>query len=71
MHLIFLDSHNVNAGKSRYWGYIKDFLFRPEQARRPVGTLSGGERARLILARGFARPSNLLVPDERTNDLDV
>jgi ABC transporter family protein len=52
-------------------GYMKDFLFRPEQARTPVGVLSGGERARLILARAFARPSNLLVLDEPTNDLDL
>src|SRR5437764_6809987 len=46
-------------------------LFRPEQARTPVGVLSGGERARLTLARAFARPSNLLVLDEPTNDLDL
>jgi ATP-binding cassette subfamily F protein uup len=60
------------AGQSRHVvGYMKDFLFRPEQARTPVGTLSGGERARLILARAFARPSNLLVLDEPTNDLDM
>jgi len=52
-------------------GYMKDFLFRPEQARTPVGALSGGERARLTLARAFARPSNLLVLDEPTNDLDL
>ncbi|HEX3885120.1 MAG TPA: ATP-binding cassette domain-containing protein [Stellaceae bacterium] len=60
------------AGQPRHVvGYMKDFLFRPEQARTPVGTLSGGERARLILARAFARPSNLLVLDEPTNDLDM
>ena len=60
------------AGQSRHVvGYMKDFLFRPEQARTPVGTMSGGERARLILARAFARPSNLLVLDEPTNDLDM
>jgi ATP-binding cassette subfamily F protein uup len=52
-------------------GYMKDFLFRPEQARTPVGVLSGGERARLTLARAFAQPSNLLVLDEPTNDLDL
>jgi ABC transport system ATP-binding/permease protein len=52
-------------------GYMKDFLFRPEQARTSVGMLSGGERARLTLARAFARPSNLLVLDEPTNDLDL
>ena len=50
---------------------MKDFLFRPEQARTPVGTLSGGERARLILARAFAQASNILVLDEPTNDLDL
>jgi ABC transport system ATP-binding/permease protein len=60
------------AGQSRHVvGYMKDFLFRPEQAHTPVGILSGGERARLILARAFARPSNLLVLDEPTNDLDM
>jgi ABC transport system ATP-binding/permease protein len=52
-------------------GYMKDFLFRPQQARTPVGVLSGGERARLTLACAFARPSNLLVLDEPTNDLDL
>ncbi len=60
------------AGQSRHVvSYMKDFLFHPEQARTPVGTMSGGERARLILARAFARPSNLLVLDEPTNDLDI
>ncbi len=52
-------------------GYMKDFLFSPEQASTPVGVLSGGERGRLTLARAFARPSNLLVLDEPTNDLDL
>jgi ATP-binding cassette subfamily F protein uup len=52
-------------------GYMKDFLFGPEQANTPVGVLSGGERGRLTLARAFARPSNLLVLDEPTNDLDL
>jgi len=60
------------AGQSRHVvGYMKDFLFRPEQARTPVGVLSGGERARVVLARAFALPSNLLVLDEPTNDLDL
>jgi len=52
-------------------GYMKDFLFSPEQARTPVHVLSGGERARLMLARALARPSNLMVLDEPTNDLDL
>ncbi|SIS51262.1 ABC-F family ATP-binding cassette domain-containing protein [Phaeovulum vinaykumarii] len=52
-------------------GYLKDFLFDEAQARAPIGSLSGGERARLLLARIMARTSNLLVLDEPTNDLDV
>ncbi|MGD0763132.1 MAG: ABC-F family ATP-binding cassette domain-containing protein [Roseiarcus sp.] len=52
-------------------GYMKDFLFAPEQARTPIGKLSGGERGRLMLARALARPSNLMVLDEPTNDLDI
>jgi len=51
--------------------YMKDFLFTPEQARTPLRVLSGGERARLMLARALARPSNFLVLDEPTNDLDL
>ncbi|HEX3995026.1 MAG TPA: ABC-F family ATP-binding cassette domain-containing protein [Acetobacteraceae bacterium] len=60
------------AGQTRHViGYMKDFLFAPEQANTPVGVLSGGERARLTLALAFAKPSNLLVLDEPTNDLDL
>ena len=51
--------------------YMQDFLFTPDQARTPVGALSGGERGRLMLARALARPSNLIVLDEPTNDLDL
>ena len=59
------------GGKSRHVvSYLKDFLFKPEQAGTPVSALSGGERGRLMLARAFAKPSNLLVLDEPTNDLD-
>ena len=62
----------VVGGQSRHViGYMKDFLFGPEQANTPVGVLSGGERGRLTLARAFAKPSNLLVLDEPTNDLDL
>jgi ABC transport system ATP-binding/permease protein len=60
------------AGQKRHViGYMKDFLFGPEQANTPVEVLSGGERARLTLALAFAKPSNLLVLDEPTNDLDL
>jgi ATP-binding cassette subfamily F protein uup len=59
-------------GRSRHiMSYMQDFLFSPERARSPVSTLSGGERNRLLLARLFTKPSNLLVLDEPTNDLDV
>ena len=52
-------------------GYLQDFLFAPERARSPVKSLSGGERARLLLAQLFSRPANVLVMDEPTNDLDI
>jgi len=52
-------------------GYLEDFLFSPEDRRRPVGTLSGGEKSRLILARLMLQDSNLLILDEPTNDLDI
>ncbi len=59
-------------GEARHvTGYMKDFLFKPEQARTPVKALSGGERGRLLLARALAQPSNLMVLDEPTNDLDL
>jgi ATP-binding cassette subfamily F protein uup len=60
------------AGKPRHvMNYLQDFLFTPQQARTPVKVLSGGERARLLLAKLFAMPSNFLVLDEPTNDLDL
>jgi len=59
-------------GQSRHvLSYLGDFLFSPQRARTPVKALSGGERARLLLAKLFSKPSNLLVLDEPTNDLDV
>jgi ABC transport system ATP-binding/permease protein len=61
----------INGETKHVVTYMRDFLFRPEQARTPVSVLSGGERARLILARELARPSNFLVLDEPTNDLDL
>ncbi|MBE9605811.1 ATP-binding cassette domain-containing protein [Acetobacteraceae bacterium H6797] len=61
----------VNGQPRHVIGYMKDFLFPPEQARSPVSALSGGERGRLMLARAMAKPSNLLVLDEPTNDLDL
>ncbi|WP_027188628.1 ATP-binding cassette domain-containing protein [Desulfovibrio cuneatus] len=62
----------VIGGKARHVaGYLQDFLFTPDRLRLPVGVLSGGERNRLLLARLFTRPSNVLVLDEPTNDLDM
>ena len=64
--------HVAVQGSSRHVvGYLRDFLFRAEQARTPVRALSGGERNRLLLAKQLARPANLLVLDEPTNDLDM
>jgi ATP-binding cassette subfamily F protein uup len=62
---------DVRGTKKHIAGYLKDFLFEPGLVDAKIGTLSGGERSRLLLAREFARPSNLLVLDEPTNDLDL
>jgi ATP-binding cassette subfamily F protein uup len=61
----------INGARKHVLGYLQDFLFSPDRARAPITKLSGGERNRLLLAKLFARPSNLLVMDEPTNDLDV
>ena len=65
------DTVMVNGVAKHVIGYMKDFLFSSEQARTPLGKLSGGERGRLMLAQALAKPSNLLVLDEPTNDLDM
>ena len=65
------DQVMVRGSPKHVVAYLKDFLFDEAQARAPIGSLSGGERARLLLARIMARPSNLLILDEPTNDLDV
>ncbi|MDH5710752.1 MAG: ATP-binding cassette domain-containing protein [Gammaproteobacteria bacterium] len=61
----------INGSRKHVIGYLQDFLFAPERARSPVKALSGGERNRLLLARLFSKPANMLVLDEPTNDLDV
>ena len=65
------DVVSVGGVQKHVYSYLADFLFTPERARSPVKALSGGEKARLLLARLFLKPSNLLVMDEPTNDLDV
>jgi len=65
------DSVMVGGRPKHVVGYLRDFLFKEEQAKQPVKALSGGERNRLLLARAFAAPSNLMVLDEPTNDLDM
>jgi ATP-binding cassette subfamily F protein uup len=65
------DYINVNGKERHVIGYLKSFLFAPKRARTPVGVLSGGERNRVLLAKLFAKPSNVMILDEPTNDLDV
>ncbi len=65
------DTVTINGKNKHIMAYLQDFLFSPDRARTPVKVLSGGERNRLFLARLFTRPSNLLVMDEPTNDLDI
>jgi ATP-binding cassette subfamily F protein uup len=65
------DFIEINGKDRHIYSYLSDFLFSPERARTPVGVLSGGERNRVMLAKLFGQPSNLLVLDEPTNDLDV
>ena len=65
------DYVEIGGRKTHVIGYLEDFLFPPERARAKVSALSGGERNRLLLARLFARPANVLVLDEPTNDLDI
>jgi ATP-binding cassette subfamily F protein uup len=65
------DTLIINGAPRHIIGYLQDFLFSPERARSPVSILSGGERNRLLLAKLFTKPSNILVMDEPTNDLDA
>lgn len=65
------DLLTINGKTKHVMSYLQDFLFSPERARSPVSALSGGEKNRLLLAKLFTRPNNLLVMDEPTNDLDI
>ncbi len=65
------DYVTINGADKHVMGYLQDFLFTPERARTPIKSLSGGERNRLLLAKLFTQPANLLVMDEPTNDLDA
>src|SRR6478672_3332349 len=65
------DTVNIGGSSRHVIGYLRDFLFSPERARMPVKFLSGGERNRVLLARLFTKPANVIVLDEPTNDLDT
>jgi ATP-binding cassette subfamily F protein uup len=65
------DNIEINGSNKHVIGYLKDFLFRPDQVNTPVKALSGGERNRLLLAKLFTKPFNFLIMDEPTNDLDI
>lgn len=65
------DFIDINGQRKHVIGYLQDFLFTPDRARSPISKLSGGERSRLLLAKLFSKPSNVLVLDEPTNDLDI
>lgn len=65
------DSVMINGARKHVMGYLQDFLFSPDRARTPIKYLSGGERNRVLLARLFSKPANILVLDEPTNDLDM
>ena len=65
------DAFDLNGKRRHVVGYLRDFLFTSAQCRVPITSISGGERNRLLLAKLLAKPSNVLVLDEPTNDLDV